>query len=217
MRVGILAHSFTSALRVYNEVCSLKDCDCYIVISPSPRRSPALSIAANLARITKSGGKAFKLLRSGKVVLLNGRFDSPTSVEQLKRLQLDVGLHQTGIIYRKETIQAFRLGILNAHIGILPAYRGRSVMEWSLLQGDATGVTVFFVDEGIDTGERIVVYEQVDVSHCNSVTAAKQYLFGLAGSFYRKALVKLIAGEAFQTNDGSGQRYYVMSKLFPAS
>ena len=87
-------------------------------------------------------------------------------------------------------------------------------MEWSLLQGDATGVTVFFVDEGIDTGERIIIREEVDVSHCQSVTAAKQYLFGLAGSFYRKALVKLMAGETVQSNDGSGRRYYVMSKLF---
>ena len=160
------------------------------------------------------GGQSLKLLRSGRLVLLNSQFDAPTSVERLRHLKLDVGLHQTGIIYRTETIKAFRLGILNAHIGILPAYRGRGVMEWSLLQGDATGVTVFFIDEGIDTGERIVVSEKVDVSHYRSVAAAKEYLFGLAGSFYRKALVKLMSGEAFQTNDGSGCRYYVMSKLF---
>jgi methionyl-tRNA formyltransferase len=214
MRVGILSHSFTSALRVYNEVCSLADCDCYIVISPSPTRSAAVSLAANVARITKAGGQSLKLFRSGRVVFLNGQLAAPSAVERLRDLKLDVGLHQTGIIYRSETIKAFRLGILNAHIGILPAYRGRSVMEWSLLQGDATGVTVFFIDEGIDTGERIVVSEKVDVSHCESVAAAKQYLFGLAGSFYRKALVKLMAGEAVQSNDGSGRRYYVMSKLF---
>jgi hypothetical protein len=38
-------------------------------------------------------------------------------------------LHATDVIYRTETLQAFRLGILNAHIGVLPRYRGRSVME----------------------------------------------------------------------------------------
>jgi methionyl-tRNA formyltransferase len=214
MRVGILSHSFTSALRVYNEVCSLTECDCYIVISPSPHRSSAVSMAANIARITKAGGQSLKLFRSGRVVLLNARLDAHASVERLEELQLDVGLHQTGIIYRSETIKAFRLGILNAHIGKLPEYRGRSVMEWSLLQGDATGVTVFFIDEGIDTGERIVVSAEVDVSHCESVVVAKQYLFDLAGSFYRKALVKLMSEEALQTNDCSGRRYYVMSKLF---
>ena len=214
MRIGVLTHSFTSALRVYDEVCSVAGCDCYILLSPSPNRLAPVSLAANLARIVRSGAPAVHLLRSGKVIFFTEQFDAAASVKRLRDLQLDVGLHQSGIIYRKDTINAFRLGILNAHIGILPEYRGRSVMEWSLLQGDPTGITVFFVDEGIDTGEQIVVSENVDVSQCASVSEAKNYLFDLAGSFYRKALVKLMSGEPGQRNDGSGHRYYVMSKLF---
>src|SRR5262252_6138203 len=103
MRVGILAHSFSVALRVYDEVSSLSECDCYILLSPSPRRSAPVSLAANIARITKNGGKALSLLSAGKVVMLNAQFDAPASVERLRKLQLDVGLHQTGIIYRKAT------------------------------------------------------------------------------------------------------------------
>src|SRR6185503_5469133 len=103
MRVGVLTHSFTSALRVYDEVCSVTGCDCYIVIGPSPTRSAPVSIAANVARITRAGAQSFKLWRSGKIVLLNQQFDAAASVKRLRDLQLDVGLHQSGIIYRKDT------------------------------------------------------------------------------------------------------------------
>src|SRR5436305_11718144 len=95
------------------------------------------------------------------------------------------------VIYRRPAIEAFRLGILNAHIGLLPRYRGRSVMEWSLLNGDPTGVTTFFVDEGIDTGARIVLRQHVDVYDCPEVDDAKRYLFSLDGAMYAEALRRL--------------------------
>jgi len=103
---------------------------------------------------------------------------------------------------------------LNPHIGLLPEYRGRSVMEWSLLKGDPVGITVFFIDEGIDTGERIVVSEPVDVSSYGSVAEAKGYLFNLDAVFFRKALEAINSGSPFLLNNGMGRRYYVMSNLF---
>lgn len=141
--------------------------------------------------------------------------DDPDSIAQLKDMKLDVGLLNAGIIYREPTINAFRLGILNPHIGLLPAYRGRSVMEWSLLQGDSTGISVFFIDAGIDTGSRIVFSEEVSVKQYKSVAEAKQHLFNLDATFFRKALELIQQNEnEFETNDLSGKRYYVMSQLF---
>ncbi len=56
-----------------------------------------------------------------------------------------------------------KIGVLNAHGGILPEYRGMNVMEWSLLQGDQIGVTVHFIDSKIDTGQ-ICFVNKVPVS-----------------------------------------------------
>lgn len=154
-------------------------------------------------------------LRNWKSDLPSRPFHDQKSVATLKKLRLDVGLHKAGVIYRDVTIDSFRLGILNHHIGILPAYRGRSVLEWSILQGHPVGVTVFFIDAGIDTGARILISEEVDVSGCKSVAAAKQYLFDLDRVFFPKALALLSeSSPSFQLNDGTGSRYFVMSKLF---
>ena len=217
MRTGILAHSFSSAFGIYKAVADLPGQEVFIILSPSPHRSPLTSHLANLARlalISLKGPKPLKLLATGKLIFLRGALHDDESVDTLKKLRLDVALHKAGVIYREATINAFRLGILNHHIGILPAYRGRSVVEWSILQGDAVGVSVFFIDTGIDTGARILLLEEVDISGCKSVTEAKEYLFNLDQVFFPKALALLSSNPTFQLNDGTGPRYYVMSKLF---
>ena len=220
MRTAILAHSFASAFPVYKSVADLPGQEVFIVLSPSPHRSTASSSLANLARLvqvslTSLTLKPLSLLLTGKLIFLTKPLHDPASIETLKRLNLDVGLHKAGVIYRDVTINAFRLGILNHHIGILPEYRGRSVMEWSILQGDAVGITVFFIDNGIDTGARILLSEQVDISAFKTAAEAKRYLFDLDRLLFPKALTLLTDNEpSFQLNDGTGHRYFVMSKLF---
>src|SRR4029078_809624 len=161
MRIGILAHSFFSPLEIYKAILGH---EVFIILSPSPHRSAWTSYLANLARIARTTLTGLKLLTTGRLIFLRRPLQDPKSGDTVKKLSLDVGLHKAGVIYRDVTIDAFRLGILNHHIGILPAYRGRSVLEWSILQGDPVGVTVFFIDTGIDTGSRILLSEEVDIS-----------------------------------------------------
>ncbi|HEV2904727.1 MAG TPA: hypothetical protein VGW32_06750, partial [Pyrinomonadaceae bacterium] len=50
---------------------------------------------------------------------------------------------------------------------------------------------------------------------CQTIAEAKQYLFECDARVYRRAIEKLQQdATSFQNNDGSGKRYYVMSKLF---
>lgn len=220
MRIAILAHSFSSAYAIHKAVADASRHELFIVLSPSPQRSALSSRLANFARLILTTLKRFdfkplQLLASGRLIFLGGSFHDQKSVEIFRKLKFDVGLHKAGVIYRDATIDSFRLGILNHHIGILPAYRGRSVLEWSILQGDPVGITVFFIDAGIDTGARIVILEEVDISGCKSVAEAKAYLFDLDRVFFPRALALVGDGKtSFLTNDGSGPRYFVMSKLF---
>jgi methionyl-tRNA formyltransferase len=46
-----------------------------------------------------------------------------------------------------------RHGFLNVHPSLLPAYRGPAPVFWALRNGDTAGVTVHFMDEGLDTGD----------------------------------------------------------------
>lgn len=60
-------------------------------------------------------------------------------------------------IFRRRLIDHPRLGTINCHAGKLPFYRGRNVLNWALINDEREfGVTVHFIDEGIDTGDIIV-------------------------------------------------------------
>ena len=218
MRIGILANSFTAAWRIYSGFAGVDDVEILILLAPVPGRGKLVSRLASFVQLVRACVRNLSpqpLFQMRSVVMLPGGFNDPESVAAVERLNLDVGLHKSGIIYRDAIINAFKLGILNPHIGLLPKYRGRNVMEWSLLNGDPTGITVFFIDAGIDTGSRIVISEKVDISHCKSVREAKQFLFDLDVEFFGKAVGLLRdANVTFALNDGSGHRHYVMSKLF---
>lgn len=56
-----------------------------------------------------------------------------------------------------------RLGSICFHPSLLPKYRGRSAINWALIKGESkTGLTLFWVDEGIDTGP-ILLQKEVAV------------------------------------------------------
>jgi len=151
----------------------------------------------------------------GRIHIRGAPLHAKSTLSWIRRRGFDVGLHATGVIYRQPLLDCFRLGVLNAHIGLLPEYRGRSVMEWSILRGDPTGITTFFIDEGVDTGPRMVLREPVDVTGAPDALAAKNRLFALDGEMYAKALRKLAEDESrieLQRLE-DGRRYYVMSSL----
>ncbi len=50
-----------------------------------------------------------------------------------------------------------KYGTFNLHASLLPNYRGAAPINWAIINGETkTGVTTFFIDEKIDTGEMIL-------------------------------------------------------------
>jgi len=82
--------------------------------------------------------------------------NAPEVVEWLRREQIDVLLISVGFILKPETIRAVRLGVLNRHSSLLPAYRGLHAVFWTLLEGRVPlGLTIHRIDERIDCGETL--------------------------------------------------------------
>ena len=61
---------------------------------------------------------------------------------------------------KKAMIESPPLGFINCHAGALPFYRGRNPLNWALINDESYfGITVHYVDEGIDTGDIIVQHK----------------------------------------------------------
>ena len=69
-----------------------------------------------------------------------------------------------GQILPQEILKKPKYGALNIHPSLLPKYRGAAPVPWTLLNKDkTTGVTVFQMDSGIDTGP-ILAQEKTTIS-----------------------------------------------------
>lgn len=61
-----------------------------------------------------------------------------------------------GKILPKYVIDRPRLGCVNMHVSLLPKYRGAAPMQRAIIDGESvTGVTVMYMNEGLDTGDII--------------------------------------------------------------
>lgn len=83
-----------------------------------------------------------------KVVTLNDQ----DSVKALKNHKVDLVIYAGGGILRKHFIESVKFGVVNAHSGPLPYFRGMNCMEWTLFYGIKPEITVHLIDKGIDTG-----------------------------------------------------------------
>jgi len=61
-----------------------------------------------------------------------------------------------GKILPVELLQIPRLGCINIHASLLPKFRGAAPIHRSVIEGEsATGVTLMYMEEGLDTGDMI--------------------------------------------------------------
>ena len=83
--------------------------------------------------------------------------NDPEVIAALKEHEIDwlfiIGWSQ---IAGKEVLAAPKQGIIGMHPTLLPFGRGRAAIPWAILKGlPETGVTMFKMDEGVDTGDII--------------------------------------------------------------
>lgn len=101
-------------------------------------------------------------------------------------------------IFRSNLMNIFPLKAINCHAGKLPFYRGRNILNWALINDEKEfGITVHFIDEGIDTGD-IIAQETycIDDNDSYSTLLEKAYtgcadiLFGAVRLFVTNNVVR---------------------------
>jgi folate-dependent phosphoribosylglycinamide formyltransferase PurN len=85
--------------------------------------------------------------------------NSPDSVATMREWLPDLIIFTGGKILRQQVLDVPRLGVLNVHLGLLPEVRGMNSPEWSLLENIPLGITIHYMDAGIDTGPVLQRFE----------------------------------------------------------
>lgn len=145
----------------------------------------------------------------GLPVLQPEKIRRPAALEEIRNLSPDVGVVMAyGQILPKAVLEFPRYGCLNLHASLLPRHRGAAPIQAAILEGDReTGVTVMYMDEGLDTGD-IMLMEALEIGAAETGGELHDRLGLLAGTMIVEALDQLEAGSAPRVSQNEARATY---------
>lgn len=149
-----------------------------------------------------------------KSVIRSKSFNSQKMENELIKIKPDLIVLAGSRILKENIINIPKIGILNAHPGLLPKYRGVHVLMWSILNNDPIGVTVHFINKGIDTGS-ICTQQEIKIKEKDSIKSLRAEANVLSGKLMAQVVLKYINGEEVQLQDNpveKGSLYFKMDK-----
>lgn len=155
------------------------------------------NIVGVLTRVDAPTGRSGKISESpvaevasslGIPVLKSNKVDSEV-IEWLSGLNPDLGVIVAyGSILKSTALEIPRKGWINLHYSLLPEYAGASPVQHALLEGASeTGVTVFKLDEGVDTGP-VLSMQRVEIFAGENAGELLDRLTHIGSELLRKTL-----------------------------
>jgi len=125
------------------------------------------------------------------------KIGSANSVAQLKYLKPDlIVVAAYGQILNKEILNLPKFGCLNLHASLLPKYRGASPIHAAIAAGERqSGVTIMWMDEGLDTGD-ILLQEATTLRRHETSESLHDRLATIGANLLLKALPLVETGTA---------------------
>lgn len=105
-----------------------------------------------------------------------GHLNGPNAINILRQADVDLGVVLGTRLLKECIFSVPRMGCINLHEGKVPEYRGMPPGFWELYDGAETaGVTVHFVDAGLDTGDVIGTCE-IKIAKTDTPNSLRQKL-----------------------------------------
>ena len=92
-----------------------------------------------------------------------------------------------------------RFGTFNLHASLLPQYRGAAPINWAVINGETeTGITTFFLQQAIDTGE-VIQQVSIPIADTDNVGVVHDNLMMLGGKLVLETVDAIIDGTVKST------------------
>ena len=88
-----------------------------------------------------------------------------------------------------------KYGTINVHASLLPEYRGAAPINWAIINGESqTGVSTFFINNKIDTGD-IIDQSLIEITTNENAADIHDRLMELGGNILIKSLEKIFSNK----------------------
>ena len=135
-------------------------------------------------------------LSYGIPVLQPLKIKEEDAVEELRKYPADIFVVAAfGQLLSEEILNMPRLGCINIHASLLPAYRGAAPIQWCVINGEEkTGVTIMQMAKGMDTGD-ILLQKEVVLDEKETGGSLFDRLMETGAELIVEVLPKIEAGE----------------------
>ena len=125
--------------------------------------------------------------------------EEPATMAAVRALRPDIGVSVLfGYILRAPLLALLPRGCVNLHSGYLPYNRGAYPNVWSLVEGTPSGVTLHYIDEGIDTGD-IIAQREVPAEPWDTAETLYARLEAEGLALFRESWPAIVLGAAPRT------------------
>lgn len=123
--------------------------------------------------------------------------NAPAFVQEMKDIHPDLFVSMSfNQIFHDEMIHLPKYDTINCHAGKLPFYRGRNILNWALINDEKEfGVTVHYVDAGIDTGD-IILQETYPITDADTYGTLLERAYAGCSSLLYRAIHQIQTGTA---------------------
>lgn len=109
-------------------------------------------------------------------------------------------------IFRKNVLEIPPFGTVGVHPSLLPKYRGSSPFQTALVNGEVeTGVTLYRLDEGIDSGPMIAKSKPVAITEIDNYQSLAIKLAEVGTDLFVEAVPRFLAGRLLPENQDESQ------------
>ncbi|NMH86190.1 methionyl-tRNA formyltransferase [Flavivirga algicola] len=120
-------------------------------------------------------------------------------LNELKALNANLQIVVAFRMLPKVVWQMPKYGTFNLHASLLPNYRGAAPINWAIINGETkTGVSTFFIDEKIDTGD-MILQEDIDIEPDENVGSLHDKLMHIGSTLVLKTVNEIKKGEVKTT------------------
>lgn len=148
-------------------------------------------------KLNKSAVKKYAQSQDLKV-LQPTNLKNESFLEELKALKANLQIVVAFRMLPKVVWQMPKYGTFNLHASLLPNYRGAAPINWAIINGETkTGVSTFFIDEKIDTGD-MILQQEINIEADENAGSLHDKLMSIGSQLVLKT-VKLIENNTIET------------------
>ena len=164
-------------------------------------------------KMSESPVKKYAILQ-GIPVLQPEKLKNKAFLEELATYKADLQVVVAFRMLPEEVWAMPKMGTINLHGSLLPQYRGAAPINWAVINGETmTGVTTFFIEKEIDTGN-IIFSENIEIKATDTAGDLHDRMMWIGGDLMVRTLKAIASGVYPSVEQNFSQELKPAPKIF---